>query len=200
MAESVQNIRRVVWIILVVALLACPAMAVSIPSDGFSTSEEWEKAFKKWDSGRSEWKQPKMAPNKLPFPVDYRDLRVLSISHREDESSVRVVLGNDVAIRAARQKMYNPWPEGSMLVKVLWRQRKLPGWDEASVPAEVLGIGIMYKDSKQFKETLGWGFSLWKSADFTLPEDFNTEVEGCVRCHSPLKDSDYVFTVPAIFP
>ncbi|SIO29286.1 cytochrome P460 family protein [Halodesulfovibrio marinisediminis] len=200
MAESVQNIRRVVWLMFFAVLFACPAMAVSIPSGGISSFEEWEKAFNKWDSGRAEWKQPRMAPNKLPFPVDYRDWRVLSVSHHEDQESIRVILGNDVAIRAAREKRFTPWPEGAMLIKVLWRQRRLPTWKESWVPAEILGVGIMYKDREQFADTLGWGFSLWQSEHFELPEDFNTDVQGCVQCHSPLKDSDYVFTVPAIFP
>lgn len=195
-----QNIRKILMMVCLAVLLACPAMAVSVQSDGVATFDEWEKAFNAWSSGRNKWKPPRMAPNKLPFPVDYRDWRVLSLSHRDDRSSVRVILGNDVAIRAARQKMFNPWPEGAMLVKVLWRQRRLPTWQDSWVPAEILGVAMMYKDSDQFEDTLGWGFSLWKSEKLILPEDFNTEVQGCVKCHAPLKDSDYVFTMPAIFP
>lgn len=195
-----QNIRKVLMMVCLAVLLACPALAVSVQSDGVATFDDWEKAFNAWNSGRSKWKPPRMAPNKLPFPVNYRDWRVLSLSHRDDRSSVRVILGNDVAIRAARQKMFNPWPEGTMLVKVLWRQRRLPTWQDSWVPAEILGVAMMYKDSDQFEDTLGWGFSLWKSEKLNLPEDFNTEVQGCVKCHAPLKDSDYVFTMPAIFP
>jgi len=180
--------------------LVFSAMAVSASEDGVTTLKEWEKAFNEWNGERCRWIPPKMAPNKLPFPTDYRDWRILSVSHREDKSSFRVILGNDVAIRAARQKEFSPWPEGSLLVKVLWSQRRLSTWPDTWVPAEILGVDIMYKDSVQFADTLGWGFALWQSPKLTLPEDFNSSVQGCVKCHAPLKNSDYVFTVPAIFP
>lgn len=200
MKKSRWSIWHVLYSVGLIVFVACSAMAVSVPDDGISTFEEWEKAFKDWNSTRSGWKPPKMAPNKLPFPTDYRDWQVLSVSHREDRASVRVVLGNDVAMRAARQKEFIPWPDGTMLVKVLWRQRRLPTWQDSWVPSEILGVGIMYKDSVQFADTLGWGFALWQTSELKLPEDFNTDVQGCVKCHAPLKDSDYVFTVPAIFP
>jgi cytochrome P460 len=198
--ESVQNIRQILMMMCLAVSLACPALALSVPSDEVATFEEWEKAFNAWDGNRHKWKPPRMAPNKLPFPVDYRDWKVLSVSHREDRASVRVILGNNVAIRAARQKMFNPWPEGTLLVKVLWRQRRLPTWKESWVPSEIIGVATMYKDTEQFEDTLGWGFAFWATEKLELPEDFKADVQGCVKCHAPLKDSDYVFTVPAIFP
>jgi invasion protein IalB len=47
--------------------------------------------------------QPKVppSPNGIAFPADYRDWRVISISHRTDHHSMRAILGNDIAIEAA---------------------------------------------------------------------------------------------------
>ncbi len=41
------------------------------------------------------------APNGLELPGDYRNWRVLSPSHREDNKSLRVILGNNIAVRSA---------------------------------------------------------------------------------------------------
>ena len=59
------------------------------------------------------------APNGIPFPADYRDWRVISISHRTDNHTMRAILGNDRAIDAARNEKTNPWPDGSILGKVV---------------------------------------------------------------------------------
>lgn len=200
MGKSIRNIRIVLLLVCGAVLLACPALAVYDEVEGTSTQEEWEKAFKEWDSARQVWHEPKEAPNKMPFPDSYRDWNVLSVSYREDRESLRVIMGNDVAMLAARNKYFPPWPEGTILVKVLWRQRRLPTWPEALVPAELIAIAMMYKQKEQYADTLGWGFSVWNRLKRTLPEDFDATVEECVQCHAPLKKSDYVFTMPAILP
>lgn len=160
----------------------------------------WEKAFKGWNGTRKGWTPPMNALNGLPFPVEYRDLTVITCSHRVDSNSLRVVLGNDIAVKAAREKNYNPWPEGTFFVKVIWNQRQLPTWPASWVPGDLWLIGTMRKDSKKFKDTLGWGFAMWEGNDLKPYGENADYVQECVDCHLPLKDQDYVFTVPAIMP
>ena len=62
--------------------------------------------------------QPALAPNGIALPKDYRDWRVISVSERTDSSTMRVIIGNDVAVAAARAGRTNPWPEGAVLGKV----------------------------------------------------------------------------------
>jgi len=42
------------------------------------------------------------APNGIELPAGYKDWRVIGSSHREDNKTLRVILGNDAAIAAAR--------------------------------------------------------------------------------------------------
>ncbi|MGR9086448.1 MAG: cytochrome P460 family protein, partial [Gammaproteobacteria bacterium] len=38
---------------------------------------------------------PPAAPNGIEMPAHYRNWRVLGVSHREDNQSLRVIVGND---------------------------------------------------------------------------------------------------------
>jgi len=44
---------------------------------------------------------PPAAPNGIEFPQGYQDWRVIGVSHRTDNNTLRIILGNDIAIEAA---------------------------------------------------------------------------------------------------
>lgn len=48
------------------------------------------------------------APNGIKFPAGYQNWRVISMSHRVDNKTVRVIYGNDTAIEAARAGKTKP--------------------------------------------------------------------------------------------
>lgn len=58
------------------------------------------------------------APNGITMPEGYKNWRLIAPSHRTDNNTLRVVLGNDIAIEAARTGKTNPWPDGAILGKV----------------------------------------------------------------------------------
>jgi hypothetical protein len=62
-----------------------------------------------WPSGA------RIAPNGISLPEGYRDWRLIAPSHRTDKNHIRVILGNDAAIEAARAGKTNPWPDGAEL-------------------------------------------------------------------------------------
>ena len=81
------------------------------------------------------------APNGIKLPENYRDWRVIASSSRIDNHTLRVILGNDIAIEAARAGTTNPWPNGAILGKMVWKDATLPAWEKAVVPGEfVQGI------------------------------------------------------------
>lgn len=178
-------------------LLLCPFAGLAVDGE---EKQKWKAEFNAWDGMRKEWTQPKTADNGIPFPTNYRDWKVISVSHRLDRSSVRCIVGNDIAVKAAREKKTNPWPEGTMLIKVPWRERRLTKGQDSFVPGELMAVAVMFKDSKKFASTLGWGFAIWHGIALQLPEDQEASVARCVSCHSFLEKRDYVFTVPAILP
>ena len=140
------------------------------------------------------------APNGITLPENYRDWRVIASSSRIDNHTLRVILGNDIAIEAARAGNTNPWPNGSVLGKMVWKDTTLPAWEKAVVPGEFVHAEFMFKDSEKWKDTGGWGFARWTGMDqnpYGRDAGFTNE---CFSCHTPVKDNDYVFTHPANLP
>lgn len=143
---------------------------------------------------------PKPSPNGIPFPTGYQDWRVISMSHRTDHKSVRIIYGNDKAIEAARSGNTNPWPDGAVLGKVVWWQVNEKNWQPAIVPGEFVHAEFMFKDSKKYASTGGWGWARWKGLEQKpYGKDANVAQE-CVACHTPVKNRDWVFTDPASLP
>ena len=144
--------------------------------------------------------QPAPAPNGIDLPKDYRDWRVISVSERTDSNTMRVIIGNDVAVAAARAGRTNPWPEGAVLGKVVWKPVKDGLWPAANVPGEVVHIEFMAKDSKRFASTDTWGYSRWRGIDLQPHGKDASFAQECFGCHTAAKGKDYVFTRPAAMP
>ena len=140
------------------------------------------------------------APNGIILPEGYKDWRVISSSHRLDNNTLRVILGNHAAIEAARSGRTNPWPDGTILGKLVWKDSILPSWERAVVPGEFVHAEFMIKDSKQYQNTGGWGFARWKGLQQEPYGQDASFVNECFGCHTPVKENDYVFTHPSIIP
>jgi hypothetical protein len=131
-----------------------------------------------------------------PIYGEYKDWRVLGVSHRLDKKFVRAILGNHVAIDAARSGKIMPWPDGVIIAKLSWKEQTHPNWPQAIVPGEFVGAEAMIKDSKKFPETGGWGFGHWEGN--TLVMNDKEKSATCFACHTPMKDYDYVYTTPVL--
>jgi len=140
------------------------------------------------------------APNGIELPAGYKDWRIISSSHREDNKTLRVILGNAEAIEAARAGKTNPWPDGSILGKLVWKDATHPKWEKATVPGDFVHAEFMLKDSAKYKETGGWGFARWKGLSLAPYGKDASFVQECFGCHIPVKDNDYVFTHPSSLP
>lgn len=142
----------------------------------------------------------KSAPNGIQLPENYKDWRVISVSHRTDHKSMRVILGNDIAIKAAREGNINPWPKGSILGKLVWKEAKDENWEAAIVPDAFVHAEFMVKDPVKYKSTGGWGYARWLGKEqkpYGQDADFAQE---CVACHTPVQGQDWVFTRPVTLP
>ena len=140
------------------------------------------------------------APNGITMPADYRDWSVIASSHRLDNNTLRVILGNNIAVTAARTGNTRPWPDGSVLCKLVWKDATLTAWEKAVVPGEFVHAEFMVKDAEKWASTGGWGFARWKGMKrIPYGEDASFSQE-CFGCHTPVKDNDYVFTHPAQLP
>lgn len=140
------------------------------------------------------------APNGITIPEGYKDWRVVSVTERTDNNTLRVIIGNDAAIEAMRAGNTSPWPDGAILGKVAWSQEEHETWPAAIVPLEFRAAEFMIKDAAQYADTGGWGFARWLGLDqrpFGENADF---AQDCFACHLPVESSDYVFTRPVLMP
>ncbi|MBF6648018.1 MULTISPECIES: cytochrome P460 family protein [unclassified Methylobacter] len=131
-----------------------------------------------------------------PVHGEYKDWRLLSVSHRTDKQTLRAILGNDKAIEAAGKGQTKPWPDGTVLAKVVWKERTHPNWPQAIVPGEFAAAEAMIKDSKKYAATGGWGFAHWDGNKLVMHEE--AKAKECFACHMPMKDNDYTYTFSAL--
>jgi len=122
---------------------------------------------------------------------EYQNWRLISIAHREDNKTMRAILGNHVAVRSARNGKTKPWQDGTILAKIIWKENRHGRWAQAFVPGEFSAAEAMIKDSKKFSKSGGWGFGYWVNGKLEL-HDADTS-EKCFACHMVVQDNDYVF-------
>jgi hypothetical protein len=139
-----------------------------------------------------------MSPsNGISYPDGWQDWAAIAVSHRNDNNTMRVVLGNAVAVEAARAGSTNPWPDGAIIGKVVWKDTTLENWPAASAPGEFVHEEFMFKDAERYSDTYGWGWARWVGLEQVA---FDDGMQACIACHTPVKDRDWVFTDPAIMP
>ena len=140
------------------------------------------------------------APNGITLPDGYKDWRVISVSHRTDNNTMRAIVGNDKAVEAARKGNTNPWPDGAILGKLAWKAETDANWSTATVPGKFIQAEFMVKEAKKYTATGGWGFARWLGDDQKPYGKDASFVQECFGCHIPVKGNDYVFTHPAKLP
>jgi hypothetical protein len=134
------------------------------------------------------------APNGVAFVPDYKNWRAISSTERFDNHTMRVILGNDVAIQAIAENHINPWPDGTIFAKVTWHEQ--PDGQGFVKTGAFQQVELMIKDSRKYASTAGWGWGRWLGTDLK-PYGKDAAFTGeCVSCHTPVRQNDYVFTFP----
>ncbi|MDH5473727.1 MAG: cytochrome P460 family protein [Gammaproteobacteria bacterium] len=133
----------------------------------------------------------------IAYPAGWQNWSTIAVSHRTDNNTIRVILGNEVAVNAARSGKNNPWPEGTILGKVVWKDTELKDWKTAIAPGQFVHAEFMFKDSKKYASTYNWGWARWVGLE---QAPFEKGAQVCTTCHTPVKDRDWVFTDPASLP
>jgi hypothetical protein len=135
--------------------------------------------------------------NSIGYPAGWQTWPAIAVSHRTDNNTVRLILGNPVAVKAARTGATNPWPDGAIIGKVVWKAEQLQHWPSAVAPGEFVHAEFMFRDTEKFKNTHGWGWARWVGTSLA---PFDEGPQSCISCHTPVKDRHWVFTEPATFP
>jgi hypothetical protein len=132
----------------------------------------------------------------ITIPPGYRDWKLISVAHEAGNlNDLRALLGNDVAIKAYREKKL-PFPDGTIIARLAWNyvpseeNNKVFGRDQSFVAGDPTNVQFMVKDSKKYAATGGWGFAQFKDGK---PDD-KADLKTCFPCHVPVKARDFVFT------
>lgn len=133
------------------------------------------------------------------IPAGYRDWKFVSAAHEAGElNDIRVVIGNEKAIRAYRAG--KPFPEGSIIGRVAWKMvpseenNKIFGQAQSFVPGDAPDwyLQFMVKNSRKYAATGGWGYS---NFDKNLqPLTDKKTMYSCFTCHQAVQARDYIFT------
>lgn len=171
-------------------LRSLPPSALS----AWSTTPAADLQYRQWIATTGKPRVVRDAPNGIAFMPDYKNWKAISSTERTDTKTLRLILGNEIAIDAISRGHINPWPDGAILAKVGFRQKAGP--ENEIETGEFFQVAFMIKDHKQYASTAGWGWAQWVGTELT-PYGQGPEVANeCVACHAPLRANDYVFTMP----
>jgi len=127
----------------------------------------------------------------------YEDWPVLS-SARTDQVQ-KVIVANPVMIAAFKAGVPGngkSFPDGSMVVKLQWTQKKSKEAQfDVDVPDAFSQAFLMEKDSKRFPTTGGWGYAVinYDAATGTYSADPKSLADCGNTCHTVVKSKDYIF-------
>lgn len=133
------------------------------------------------------------APNGIQVVRGWEDWKVVAPSYRPDKDHVRVILGNDEAMKAMKAGT-RPFPDGVILAKVAWTTRKNEHFPAAVEPDKFAQVEFMIKDAKKYADTLGWGFARFVGLELKPYGEDRNFAQECVGCHVPVAANDHVFT------
>ena len=143
------------------------------------------------------------APNGISFSEirGYETWQVIAPSRRTDNNELRIILGNTTMINGYKEGIPGngkPFPDGSIIVKIGWSERKSPDFPVAFEPDVLKRVEFIMKDSKRFPDTSGWGYARFvydaKSSTYTPYGKDASFARECYQCHTIVKAKDYIFT------
>lgn len=136
-----------------------------------------------------------VSKNGVVYTDEFKTWKAISTSTLY-ENSMRVIYGNDIAVKAIKDENFHPWPDGAIVVKAVWEQVENQ-YGEVR-PGNFINAQFMVKDAAKYKDTEGWGF-----AKFSTPELIPTgktalfAAQSCIGCHRQLtEETGFLFSVP----
>jgi hypothetical protein len=140
---------------------------------------------------------------KSPSGIAFSDFRGYEdwadVSSARTDEILKVIVANPKMIKAFKAGVPvngQPFPDGSMIVKLQWKHKKST---EAPFVVEVPDVFshafVMEKDSKRFAKSGGWGYAVFNydAASNKFTPDAKSPSDCGFACHTPVKAKDYIF-------
>ena len=132
----------------------------------------------------------------------YEDWSAASSARTEaalPDEILKVIVANPTMIKAYKAGVPGngqPFPDGSMIVKLQWKPKKSTEAPFAvDVPDVFQQAFVMEKDSKRFAKSGGWGYAVFNydAASDKFSPDPKSLSDCGYACHTPVKAKDYIF-------
>ncbi|MFZ0308490.1 MAG: cytochrome P460 family protein [Candidatus Sulfotelmatobacter sp.] len=149
--------------------------------------------------GQNKDKYSLISPSGIAFS-DFRGYEDWAdVSSARTTEILKVIVANPTMIKAYKSGIPlngQPFPEGSMIAKLQWTQKKSTEAPFAvDVPNVFSQVFLMEKDSKRFSKSGGWGYAVFNydAASDTFSPDAKSLSDCGFACHTPVKAKDYIF-------
>ncbi len=159
-----------------------------------AATEAADQQYASWTAAGKVTPIPAASPNGIEFLPEYKNWKAISATERFDNQSMRVIVGNEIAVKAIAAKQIHPWPDGSVMAKIAWSQLK-DGSGHVRTGA-FQQVEFMIRDSRKYAATKGWGWARWVGTDLKPYGRGLSFTDECVSCHEPVRANDYVYTAP----
>jgi hypothetical protein len=140
---------------------------------------------------------------KSPSGIAFSDFRGYEdwavVSSAKTDERLKVIVANPTMIKAYKAGIPGngqPFPDGSMIVKLQWKPKKST---EApfvvDVPDVFVEAFVIEKDGTRFPKSAGWGYAVFNydaASDKFTPDPKSLSDCGHA-CHTTVKAKDYIF-------
>jgi hypothetical protein len=140
---------------------------------------------------------------KSPSGIAFSDFRGYEdwsvVSSARTTEVLKVIVANPAMIKAYKAGIPGsgqPFPDGSMIVKLQWKPKKsTEAQFDVDVPDVFVQAFVMEKDSKRFPKTGGWGYAVFNydAASDQFSADPKSLSDCGNACHTAVKAKDYIF-------
>ena len=149
--------------------------------------------------GQGKDKYSLTSPGGIAFS-DFRGYEDWSaVSSARTKEVLKVIVANPAMVKAYKSGVPGngqPFPEGSMIVKLQWTPKKSTEAPyDVDVPDVFKQAFVMEKDSKRFPKTGGWGYAVFNydAASDKFTSDPKALADCGNTCHVAVKAKDYIF-------
>ncbi|MBL0740559.1 heme-binding domain-containing protein [Chryseolinea lacunae] len=135
------------------------------------------------------------SPNGIRYIEGFRNWKVIATTNRFDNGTMRVVYGNDIAVKAITENTINPWPNGAIIAKVVWNKQAEDTTGTVRA-GDFNNVQFMVRDDVKYKNTEGWGFARFSTPKLVPYGNTIAFDVDCINCHRLASANGFVFDIP----
>ena len=171
-----------------VLLLSVSSVAAGAPSEAEKLIQSYEETDQY--SGKLEMNGVRLADYK-----DFFSWNLVTVRYRTDTHEQRFTYANALAWKALLESSKD-YPDGAVFAKVGYLGQPDEAFESSVVPSGLRRVQIMVRDKAKYRDTLGWGFGLFKMDGTTFAGNPKSKALECAACHKIVWDRGFVFSQP----